>query len=282
MTKKIDDPAKRRDWAFTDFNLENQTKYASLVEQCVCTYVCYGIEYAPTTGKAHLQGYLHFKNPRTTREGRTVFGKTHSEFCWHSRDKNIEYCKKGTKILGETFFEFGKKPNQGYRTDIENVEYILKTTRSLQDVIDNHFNLYIQYRSRFLNYLEDTEKPRTEMTKGIWYHGPAGCGKSTYIKNNFFGTEVVWLEYDGKFFSDYNGHKTVIFDDQDISKFSRSVILKLLNHTPFKLRCLGSYREFNADRVIFIDNFHYSHYFGEDEAIARRLKAIDFGTEVPK
>ena len=276
MTKS-DGPKKRRDWAFTDFNMDNKAKYAKLVEDNICRYACVGIEYCPTTNKPHLQGYLYFKNARNFREGRCVFGKTHAKFCWRPREDNKAYCEKDGKILGENFFEWGTFPSQGQRTDIEDCEYILKTTRNIVDIAENHFNLYIQYERRFKQYLEDTASSRSEMTKCYWYYGLAGAGKSTYIKNKYFGTDVVWLEYDGKYFSDYNQHGVVIFDDQNIHNFSRSLILKLINHTPYKIRCMGTYKEFVAHTIIFIDNFHYNYYFGcNDEAINRRIKAISF------
>jgi len=211
-----------------------------------------------------------------------VFGKTHAEFCWRPREVNVDYCKKDGKKLGENFFEWGIFPNQGARTDIEDCEYLLKTTRNIKEIAETHFNLYIQYERRFKQYLEDTASSRNEMTQCFWYFGPPGCGKSTYVKNNYFGTDVVWLEYDGKYFSDYNQKKVVIFDDQDISKFSRSLILKLINHTPYKIRCMGTYKEFIADIIIFIDNYHFTKYFGFDEAISRRITAISFDGFQPR
>lgn len=268
---------RRRDWAFTDFNMDNFSKYEKLVEDNICRYCCIGVEHCPTTKRPHLQGYLYFKNARNFREGRSVFGKTHAEFCWRPREDNKAYCEKDNKILNENFFEWGIFPSQGQRTDIEDCEYILKTERNIKSIAETHFNLYIQYERRFKQYLEDTALSRSEMTKCFWYYGTPGSGKSTYIKHKF-DTDVVWLEYDGKYFSDYNQKGVVIFDDQNIQNFNRSLILKLINHTPYKLRCMGTYKEFVAHTIIFIDNFHFTKYFGFDEAISRRIKAINFDT----
>lgn len=68
-------------------------------------YVCYGYEWAPTTGTPHLQGYLYFDNARALSALRRALPGVHIEIARGTPAEAIAYCNKG----GE-FIEFGTPP----------------------------------------------------------------------------------------------------------------------------------------------------------------------------
>lgn len=114
---------------------------------------------------------------------------------------------------------------------------------------------------------------RMSMTECLWIYGNAGSGKSTHVKQTY--PDCDWLEYDGKFFSNYTNKDVVVFDDIDMGQITRSLFLKLINHIPFKLRVMGRYQEWNPKKVIIITNYHpdtWLHY--NDPAIKRRISEI--------
>lgn len=78
-------------------------------------YYIYGKEVAPTTGMAHHQGFICFKNPRSRAVMRSKFPGCFMELADGSVEKNYNYCSKD----GD-FTEWGEKPadEQGTRTDL--------------------------------------------------------------------------------------------------------------------------------------------------------------------
>ncbi len=273
MGKKKVTEKKTRNIAFTEFNLDLLEDYLALVDEGVCTYVVLGKESCPDTKREHLQGYLRFVNARSFYETTTIFGKTHREICWRDPEKNEQYCKKD-----KHWVERGTMPSQGKRTDIEDVKHKIDSGVHMGEIAQEHFNIYLQYGRMLKMYRKDTVKKRDVMTEGIWIHGDSGCGKSTWVKHAY--PNACWLEYDGKYFSNYDNEEIVIFDDQNYDLLTRPLLLKLLNHIPYKLRVMGDYVEFNAKKIIFIDNFLPNNYWAMDKALRRRIEIMTFGTEV--
>lgn len=174
-------------------------------------------------------------------------------------------------------FEFGKEPKgRGYRTDLVSIKRKIDDGASLVQVADENFATWCRYHRSFDKYVALKRPRREEMTKGYFYYGEAGIGKSTFIKKKF--PDAEYIQYDGRYFSDYNGADTIIFDDCDLDKFTRSTLLQLVNHTPYKLRCMGKYVPFNAKVVIFVANSLDSRFL-HDVAVNRRFEIINLGSE---
>ena len=57
-------------------------------------YLILGKEVAPTTGTKHLQGYVHYPEPRTIRAVRKELKKCHVERRLGTIEQAIKYCKK--------------------------------------------------------------------------------------------------------------------------------------------------------------------------------------------
>lgn len=109
---------KRRDWTWTlpNYTESDEVFLNTLVEDDnTVSYLCYGKEICPTTDTPHLQGYIRFNNAIRFESLKQMFGnKFHIEPARSGPDKNITYCSKDG-----SFFEFGKRPEQGKRTDID-------------------------------------------------------------------------------------------------------------------------------------------------------------------
>ena len=83
----------------------------------VVQYIIFGEEIAPTTGTPHLQGFIYFKNAQEHPTARKVISMSaHVESINGTIDHNTRYCSKDGK-----YYEFGERPNQGKRSDLEEV-----------------------------------------------------------------------------------------------------------------------------------------------------------------
>ena len=228
-----------RAWAITLFREENNPP---IFNPLLMRYLCYGSEICPKSKKHHFQSYIYFNNGKTFKQMKTFLFKwlgenPHFEICFSSDDNNIEYCKKDGK-----FSEFGKKPEQGKRNDLmELKDLIIEGKKSVDDITIDNPEAYHQY-GRTLNRIEDIylrSKYRTEATKGKWYFGSSGSGKSQRAFKDFDPkTHYVLNSSDNNYWEGYNGQDTVIIDGFT-GEIPLSMILKLLDKYPMTVKRRG-------------------------------------------
>ena len=201
-----------RTWCFTNFNLEFD--YQAYLDSTTAEYVAYGLETCPTTQRQHHQGYVYFTEKRgSIKNIAKELGGCHVEPCKGSLQQNEDYCSKQGDLV-----EFGAKPQQGKRTDVATaIQAIQEGVMTADEMAVEHPTLYQQY-GRTLSKAEDVilrKRFRTEMTKGIWIHGPTGSGKSHEAFQGFTPeTHYVWKLNEKSGWQDgYSGQETVIIND---------------------------------------------------------------------
>lgn len=99
------------------FTLNNYTEADIEMVRNVCGKARYGVlgkEIAPTTGTAHIQGYIYFTNAKTFNAFKKLLPQgTHIELAVASAKQNREYCTKG----GD-FEEYGIFPDINLNQEI--------------------------------------------------------------------------------------------------------------------------------------------------------------------
>lgn len=181
-------------------------------------YLCYGEEICPTTKRKHWQGCVYFYDKCSIRQAQKLLdiGKSHMETYQKSDciEDCFEYCKKDEK-----YTEFGTKPEQGKRTDLNALkDDLLNTDLTCDDICIDNPMMYHQY-GRTLNKIEEIKlrrKFRNFMTKGVWYYGETGTGKShhAYDMENFNPMkDFVLTLNDGGFWDGYTGQENVIINE---------------------------------------------------------------------
>lgn len=279
---------KTRLWCFTNFNLDFD--YNNFLSSTTAEYVIYGTEVCPKTKKTHHQGFVYFSGARGSfKQVAKQLGKCHVEPCKGNLDQNCDYCSKDGNIK-----EFGVRPKQGHRNDLEAVkETILNGDMSVDDICVENPNLYHQY-GRTLNKLEDIalrRKFRTQMTEGTWYYGPTGVGKSHVAFKDFTPETHYVYPNDNGWWDGYTGQPVVIINEFR-GGMMYSELLDLLDKWPKTVRRRG--REpvpFLAQKLIITSSLPpdevYINLAVEDklDQLYRRckvvkLEAIGNGTEV--
>ena len=150
---------KRRMFQITGFSEE--------VPEVDCVYRIIGHEICPTTGRKHWHMFIYFKNPRSIEATTKRFRPHHVETCHGTIDQNIDYVKKD----GD-YEEFGVRPRQGRRVDIED----LKEMKKMRDIVEATPDpRNIRMMEKYLTYHEDRRNWKTEV---YWYHGSTGSGKT--------------------------------------------------------------------------------------------------------
>lgn len=218
-------------------------------------------------GTMHYQGY--FRLIKRTRFGgvKKLVPQAHLEPRKGTHTQAYDYCTKEDTREGGPW-EIGTPPRPGARTDLEELALMVKDGASDRQLFEEHPASFVRYYRGLREARQVLRDTTPTQTKGIYLHGPTGCGKSTHLLQQYPGAD--WVTFDGKFHSGYTGAKVVIYDDVDISLMSRSLKLQLVNKTPRRIRCFGSMKLFNPELVIIVSNHPYSVFCNGDPAVERR------------
>lgn len=232
--------SRSRGFAITDFEM-NIERYEKVKHDLA--YAIAGDEICPDTKKPHWQVYIHFKNQRSFDSVRKKFAPLHISCAVADAGANRRYCSKD----GNVVFEWGRAPVQGERVDLEKLRDRICDGARVDDIVIEQPMSYHQY-GRTMNKIEDIvlrKKFRTEMTKGTWYWGKTGTGKSHKAFENYSPeTHYVWRLDDKGWQDDYCGQETVIINDlryevqfnqilQLVDKFPHHVIRRGRAPMPF-------------------------------------------------
>lgn len=271
---------KFRDWALTIFQDKNDVpKFYSDITK----YFLYGSEICPKSENHHFQCYIVFKYQKTFSGVKKLYPKAHIECVKGSPESNIRYCKKDGKWI-----DFGKAPAQGERGDlIEIKEDIISGKQTCEDIIIDNPILYHQY-GRTFDKIEDIylrKQYRKEMTKGIWYYGPTGCGKSHKAFENFNPDTHYNFPNDNGWWDGYRQQKIVIFNDFR-GNIPYNELLQIVDKYPHNVKRRG--REpmpFTSELVIITSSLHPSDvYINRNEKdsikqLLRRFQIINLGND---
>lgn len=110
---------KCRNWCFTLFRDPDEGLFFDTDKM---GYYIYQKEKCPSTGRAHWQGYVEFKNVMRRSECQRALGeeKCHADPRKGNQKQAIEYCCKIDTRDGKTV-EWGKPKQQGNRSDLDSI-----------------------------------------------------------------------------------------------------------------------------------------------------------------
>ena len=287
-TKPLTKNQRRRKWVFTSF-LDDPP----IPDEKKVRYLLYAPEECPTTGKKHWQGYAYFKNEVSIKTAQKSLKcpKQHFEPAIADSIKCQQsyivgpYEKDGkVKPYNPDFVEFGDPPNQGKRTDLNQVkDNILSGDTTAEDIMVENPMMYHQY-GRTIDKLEDLRMSkvyRTEMTTCDWYCGPTGIGKSHWAFKDFHPDSHYVLPNDNGWWDNYKQQETVIINDFR-GHIPYNELLQLIDKWPHQVKRRGRPPlPFTSKRVVITSSLCpeevYSNRLKEDkiEQLLRRTKVIN-------
>jgi len=256
---------KTRYWVVTNWNLNSDESYNEIMQKRKITFIAYGEEVAPTTGKLHHQVWMRTKNAYNPNSGLVKkrlgswFGTKHSYI--HGMNGNFEqnddYCgKEGTLT------KLGREPKQGERVDlVEMKDQMQEGKLSVTDILMENPHAYHQY-GRTLHALEaefEKSKCRTWMTGIIWLYGDAEVGKTTIIEKGIpelgLPPESPETHYskvlDEDYWDGYDGHPYVVMNEFRGSCLPIRKLCELGDHSQLMVKIKGKPpKKFLAKRII--------------------------------
>ena len=220
-------------------------------------------------GTPHLQCVYVFKKAMTFKGLKKLMPRANLQKC-KSLTHAWNYCIK------EGNFDIVDNRTQGKRNDLEQFAEKIKAGQTDKELATAHPVAYMKFHKGkdALRAALNTKPPRTEMTSCVYVWGPSGYGKSTVVKNEEGITPESFIEYDGKYWSDYHGTDAVVLDDIDLHDIKRSMFLKMINHVPWKVRVLGAYKEWTTQLVVIIANTPPNEWRLLKDAACRRISQV--------
>lgn len=278
--------AQFRDWCFTCYNLD-----VNWLKEIAVEYICWGDEVCPTTGRAHLQGFLSLPNESTRDEVRTLLMPPASRLAQRKRAKQakwlpisvrgrlgtvaqaIEYCKGGVmagkpkkwKPLNLIFYEQGFRPAeddvkvQGKRTDLEFAREMAKqgmTMREFTEVARSGASLKVFQMVRKIY-----DKPRLVKPYVVWLWGSTMVRKSTHAyqiaasKGFYLDDDTLHKQNLGeRWWEGYDSQKAVFIDEWTEAKYTFRFMLELCGAGPLRVEVKGTSLQMQATLVIISAN----------------------------
>lgn len=199
-------------------------------------------------GTPHFQGFLYFTNAKTFSAAHKLPGlaRAHFEIIKGTPDDNVRYCSKE----GD-YEDFGVKPCQGARSDLDTVSQLVTSGKRIADVAFECPVQFIKFHKGIEKLIALQVSPRDYKTEVLWFWGPTGTGKSKTAfdlaseESGYYVKDPLNKWWDG-----YEQQHTVIIDDyrRDFSTFAQ--LLRLFDRYPMTVEAKGSTTQFSSQRII--------------------------------
>lgn len=247
--------SRSRNWVFTWNNPqpEGGPNISTVADQA--KYVVYQLEKGEN-GTPHFQGLIVFSTVKSLKQLKNMLPAAHFEVMRGSLEQAEKYCtKEDTRIMGP--WKFGEKPQQGRRTDLEQLRLAIQDGATELEIADNFFGSYLRFRSSINRYrLLSARTVRSEHTEALVYWGPTESGKTRHALE-LAGDNAFWMPkpppgatawWDG-----YDGQATVVLDEF-YGWLPLDMLLRLIDRYPYQVATRGAAVAFISKRIIITSN----------------------------
>lgn len=227
-------------------------------------------------GTPHLQAYGELTKRTEYNTLRKVLQERHFERRRGTQAQAIRYIINEPSKPNPVYTEHGIKKAQGSRNDLPRIANIALTEgmRELACVATSLQQL--KHGEAVLTYLEDKRDWKPEV---VWIYGPSGSGKSK-LANEMAHEAGDWFlkkSSNGKWFSGYDGHRTLWIDDVKADFFGSecntyAYLLDILDRYPCTLETKGGQRQLLARLIIITSLNHPTMIFDDNsKELTRRI-----------
>lgn len=211
---------RSRGWCFT-INNPTFDDLERVVDMSV-DYMIFAFEKVSTE---HIQGYAYFRNQRHVKAIKKMLPRAHLEVQKGTKIEALIYCMK----QGE-YYEFGDRPHQGRRNDLDAIKYdLLHGKKTMKEISIEYFSQWCQYNRSFDKFLDMHSRYQTDI---VMYNKRDirdlakihSYPRAMIIYDNIFLDSYMISEY-------YSGKHEYIFVPTDIitTEFLRQVGILFLN-----------------------------------------------------
>lgn len=249
--------------------------------ESIMSYLIYGLETCPSTGREHWQGYVEFSKQISRAKLKEILGSAHVERRMGSSLEAATYCAKG-----ESYCEHGRLSQPGTRTDLHTAAESIINGSSISSIAIASPALFVQYGRglSLLSTISQSSRQRKwrNVRCSIWF-GPTGLGKTrqwfdTYDLDNCYRFNYKKGE---DFWCGYTGQKNILFDEFECQILLSNMLMYMDGH-PLQLNIKFGHSYADWDTVTIISNtdphtFYSNCTAARRDAFARRVnETIEF------
>lgn len=245
------------------------------------SYIVYGKEICPDTGRHHLQGYVEFSQSVSFKVAQKRIGDPtcHIALRLGTAREAADYCKKD----GD-FIEVGIISKPGERTDLQLIkDRILKGDSDIrgmleEDMVNNPQQL--RFAEGLLKYRRNALRDPPICN---WFYGQTGTNKSRTVWDKE-GLDLYVVEPGFEWFDGYVGQEAVLFDDFR-GQITLCTLLRILDRYPLRLKMKGGFINWKPLRIYITSSKTPQECYkncGENiDQLIRRLNSVtEFCAEV--
>lgn len=262
---------KYRGWCFTINNI-TQEFHDNFYKDCYVNkikfeYIMWQVEKVSTI---HMQGFVYFKNPRAFGGIKPYFHSAHLEPMKGSIEQNVAYCSKTeSRVAGP--FEFGERPKQGRRTDLEEIAKVAMQPGGLDVIKSENPSYYIRYHRGLQLLAEESQPHRTTKPTVTWLWGLAGAGKTKYVFD-LYNANDIYVKDGTQWWDGYRHQKVILIDDFD-GKWPFRDFLRLLDHYQYQGQIKGGYVKINSEHIYITCEWEPEHFWSDCGLVTDRGQA---------
>lgn len=231
---------RSRRWTFTSYGLEGPIEFTDRL-----TYLIYGLEECPKTKLLHWQGYLESDLKLSLKQVQKIIGDdtAHCENAREDGRTNLNYCDKDGIYL-----EYGTYKRQGSRSDIKELIELIKEKKSNSELLELMPSQTFMYSKHIEKVRHTLQADRTEAPKVIWIHGPAGCGKTSYVADKH---PDYYVKDNSKWWDGYEQQEAILIDDYETPKegLTYKELLRLFDRYKYQGQTKGGYVKINSPYI---------------------------------
>lgn len=261
-----DNDKKSRGWFFTINNPKIADDNEIEKHKSQVRYMRWVLEKGNECGTLHYHVIVYYKNPRVWPRR---FFKRASDIkpIW---DMNgvLKYTEKDdTHVDGP--WEYGEKPEQGRRTDLEEIA-TKAVSEGLKKIADDHPAEFVRYHRGLKALIDSKLSHRTEKPKVLWLWGKSGTGKTKYAFDNY---SEIYIKDGTPWWDGYEQQEVIVIDDFD-GKWPFRDLLRLLDRYPYQGQVKGGYVKINSDIIITCE-FPPERCWAAGNTLEQVLRRID-------
>lgn len=299
-TEETEGSKQARRWPFTWNNYPRDWK--EKLKLAKYAYVIAGEEVCETTGTPHLQGYFHFKSCKRLQTLVKALPGPHYKRAKGSLESNQIYCSKGQQSKAEWLFykenhgggengpnyglnakvyEDGTPPEQGERTDLDEMRDVIRSGASNLEIADSNFPLWCSYHKAFDKYKYLYQEEMAQQWRNVdveYWFGVGNSHKTKRAMTEYGRAYKAMMGVTGFWWTGYDGHKTVVLDEFR-GGIPISQLLGILDGHPMQVSVHCGMAWLLCTKIIITSNEPFeSLYTGctveTKKALRRRIKKI--------
>jgi len=251
------------------FTLNNYTQEdETLLQNLECKYLVYGREVGES-GTPHLQGTIVFATQRTLKSVSKKIPRAHLEKTIDLQ-KSILYCKKDNDVYekgNQPIGAVGKKCTLKERAS-RNKRLREATLNELVDSGEINIKEVRALKNARIDLAQENQSYHHDDTRGLWYVGPPGTGKSRKAHEENPG---CYIKAQNKWWDGYAGEAVVLLDDLDTPVLGH--YLKIWgDRYPCTGEVKGGTVNLTHKQIIVTSNYTIDRLFKEDDIMAAAIK----------